>query len=348
MRSRHIGPHLLRNAAVLAVVMLLVCVSAAWAAKTETFVPTTIQYPGSTSTAARGINKSGDIVGTYVCAAACVNPMTGETSPPGTHGFLLQDGVYTRIDVPGGTGTVARGISEQGTIVGHYNVGAVTHGFAYLEGFYLNPIDVPAENFDHPASPLRDTLPVRISPKGDIVGCFHEDNQTMTTMHGFLLHHGKFTVLVTPHNADDRSSHDPDTMNNGVASTGEIVGFYLSSGVSYIAKRNVIATTFTFEGNLFTLGWDVNARGDIVGVHGDNQANTVGAPVNPHGFLRTKDGEYRSLDVQGAISTQVFGINVVRDIVGVYTDATGTHGFAYRLKRDNRRDDEDERDDRDE
>ena len=95
------------------------------------------------------------------------------------------------------------------------------------------------------------------------------------------------------------------------------------------------------------MGWDVNARGDIVGVHGDNQANTVGSPVHPHGFLRTKDGEYRTLDVQGAISTQVFGINVLRDIVGTYTDATGTHGFVYRLKLDDQRDDEDERDDRD-
>src|SRR2546427_1899408 len=321
MRSRQIGPHLLRNAAVLAVAMLLVCVSAAWAAKTETFVPATIQYPGSTSTMASGINNRGDTVATYV-----------EPSAPGMHGFLLQDGVYTRIDVPGGTGTVARGISEQGTIVGHYNVGAVTHGFAYFEGFYLNPIDVPAENFDHPASPLRDTLPVRISPKGDIVGCFHEDNQTMTTMHGFLLHHGKFTVLVTPHNADDRSSHDPDTMNNGVASTGEIVGFYLSSGVSYTAKRNVIATTFTFEGNLFTLANDVNARGDIVGVHGDNQANTGRVPVNPHGFVRTKHGEYTSLDVQGAISTTVNGLNARREVVGAYTDVTGTHGFLDRLR----------------
>src|SRR5712664_3807459 len=107
MRSRQIGPHLLRNAVVLAVVMLLVCVSATWAAKTETFVPTTIQYPGSTSTAARGINNSGDIVGTYTCAVACINPVTGETSTPGTHGFLLQDGVYTRIDVPGARATVA-------------------------------------------------------------------------------------------------------------------------------------------------------------------------------------------------------------------------------------------------
>jgi uncharacterized membrane protein len=332
-------------ATVVAATMLLACVPAAWAAKTEIFVPTTVQYPGSTSTTARGINNSRDVVGTYACAVACVNPVTGETSTPGMHGFLLQDGLYTRIDVPGGTGTVARGISQQGMIVGHYNVGAVTHGFAYFQGFYLYPIDVPAEDFDHPSSPVRDTLPVRISPEGDIVGCFHEDNMTMTTMHGWLLHDGKFTVLSTPHSPGDTSSRDPDTMNNGIAPTGEIVGFYLSAGVSYLARRNVIAATFTFEGNLFTLAWDVNVRGDIVGVHGDNQANTVGMPVNPHGFLRTRHGEYTSLDVQGAIGTQVFGINARGDIVGAFTDATGTHGFVYRLKPHDR--DDDERDDRD-
>src|SRR3989454_3486762 len=205
MRSGQIGPHLLRNAAVLAVAMSLVSVSEAWAAKTETFVPTTIQYPGSTSTGARGINNKGDIVGTYVCAVACVNPVTGETSTPGTHGFLLQDGVYTRIDVPGATATVTRGIGEQRMIVGQYAVGAVTHGFAYFAGSYLYPIDVPAEAFDHPGSPLRNTVAVRISPEGDIVGCFHEDGQTMTTMHGWLLHNGKLSVLVTPHSADDRT-----------------------------------------------------------------------------------------------------------------------------------------------
>ena len=344
------SPHQIRCdlsqiAVAMTIAMLVVGVRAAPAAKTETFVPTTIRYPGSTSTAARGLNNSGDIVGTYACATACVNPMTGETSTAGTHGFLLEDRVYTRIDVPGGTATVARGISEQGMIVGHYNVGAVTHGFAYFEGFYLHPIDVPAEDFDHPDSTLRNTLPIRISPEGDIVGCFHEDSATMTTMHGWLLHNGRFTVLVTPHSHNDRNSRDPDTMNNGVAPTGEIVGYYQSSGVSYIAKRNVIATTFTFEGNLFTLAFDVNARGDIVGVRGDNQANTIGVPVNPHGFLRDKRGEYRSLDVQGAISTQVFGINVRRDIVGAFTDATGTHGFVHELKREGR--DDVDRDDRD-
>ncbi|PYR24832.1 MAG: hypothetical protein DMF92_21745, partial [Acidobacteria bacterium] len=101
--------------------MLLACAATASAATTETFVPTTVHYPGSTSTAARGINDSRDIVGTYFCAAPCVNPQTAEVSAAGTHGFLLQDGVYTRIDVPaeGRTATTARGIGEHGVIVGH-------------------------------------------------------------------------------------------------------------------------------------------------------------------------------------------------------------------------------------
>ena len=296
------------------------------AAATETFVPTTIHYPGSTSTAARGINDRGDIVGTYSCATACTNPLTGEVSTAGIHGFLLQDGVYTRIDVPGSSGTTVRGIGAQGTVVGHYNAAGVTHGFTYSDGNYVYPIDVPAELFDNPSSPARHTLPVRISPQGDIVGCIHEGTATMTTMHGWLLRNGEYTVLATP---QGHTSRDPDTMNNGVAATGAIVGFYFSDGVSYVADESGILFTFTLEDDRFTLAWDVNARGDIVGVVGDNPSMTVGVPVNPRGFLRTAHGDELRLAVAGASSTQVFGINDRRQIVGQYTDATGTHGFVY-------------------
>ncbi len=305
---------------------------------TETFVPTTIDYPGSTSTAARSINNSGDIVGTYSCAAACTNPNTGETSTAGTHGFLLQNGVFTRIDVPGAAATVARGISDPGVIVGHYTVAGLTHGFAYSDGNYVYPIDVPAADFDHPSSIVQNTLIVGISPEGDLVGCFHEDNLIMTTMHGWLRRNGSFSVLVTDR---DTNSHDPDTMNNAIAPTGEIAGFYFSSGVSYLADRDGVVSTFTFPGNLFTLAWGINARGDIVGVRGDNQANTTGScTLNPSttscvGFFRTKHGDYRSLRVQDASSTVVYGINALREIVGQYTDSTGTHGFTYRLNAGN-------------
>lgn len=87
-------------AAALGAAVFVTCGSAAHAATTQVFVPTTIHDPGSTSTSARGINNRGDIVGTFSCAAACTNPLTGETSAAGAHGFLLRDGVYTRIDIP--------------------------------------------------------------------------------------------------------------------------------------------------------------------------------------------------------------------------------------------------------
>jgi hypothetical protein len=104
--------------------------------------------------------------------------------------------------------------------------------------------------------------------------------------------------------------------------------------------------TFTFPDNLFTLASAVNARGDVVGEHGDNHAysgSMLGmcesncTDTHPVGFIRTRDGYYRSLAVQGASSTQVFGINASRNIVGGYVDSVGcgagscTHGFVHQL-----------------
>lgn len=298
----------------------------------ETFVPISINYPGATSTQARGINTPGEVVGTYFCRSACVNPVSGEVSSAGTHGFLLQQGAFTRIDVPGASVTIPRGIGNQGIIVGQYSAAGVTHGFTYADGVWTYPIDVPAALFDNLGWP-RHTLAVGISPQGDLVGCFHEGGLTMTTMHGWLLRNGEFIKLATPHAPGDTTSHDPDTMNNGISATGHLVGFYLSSGVSYIADETGVLTTFTVDGNLFTHAWGINARGDVVGTYGTNQANTIGQPLSPRGFIRSRDGEFLGLSVQGASNTQVFGINDVGEIVGQYTDATGTHGFVHRVSR---------------
>jgi hypothetical protein len=319
-------------AALSAATIVFVGAVSAQAITVETFVPTTINYPGAASTQARGINSPGEVVGSYVCTSTCVNPVNGDVSAAGTHGFLLQQRAFTRIDVPGASATIARGISDQGTIVGQYNAGGVVHGFTYADGVWSYPIDVPARFFDNLGSP-RHTLGVGISAQGDLVGCFHEDGLTMTTMHGWLQRNGQFIELMTPHAPGDTTSHDPDTMNNGVSATGMVVGFYFSSGVSYVADEAGIATTFTVDGNLFTLAWGVNARGDVVGYYGTNPANTVGVPLSPRGFIRSRDGAFRGLSVQGASNTQVFGINEIGDIVGQYTDASGTHGFVHRVTR---------------
>src|SRR5256885_14311222 len=66
-------------------------------------------FPNALSTGARGINARGDIVGDY--------------NDPNdvTHGFLLRQGAFTTIDVPGAAGTLGgRGINARGDIVGTF------------------------------------------------------------------------------------------------------------------------------------------------------------------------------------------------------------------------------------
>jgi hypothetical protein len=308
-----------------ALVLGLSCITTAQPTTTVTFVPTTIQYPGSTNTVARGINSNGDIVGSYACVKNPSHSCTGIT--PGNHGFLILAGttIYLPIDVPqaGVTATLPRSIGEEGLVVGQYNrtetisgvTGVVTRGFTCTSpcsspSDYVYPIDVPGALFDAAeiqagqSSPLRNTLIIGVSPQGDLVGCYHEDNLTMTTMHGWLLHNGTFSELATGRDNSGQPTYDPDTMNNGVSPAGEIVGFYLTSGVSYIADQSGVVETFTFPDNLFTLAWGVNARGDVVGEHGDNQAysgSMLGMcsvncfDTHPVGFIRTRFGDYQSL-----------------------------------------------------
>jgi uncharacterized membrane protein len=73
--------------------------------------------PGSSFTVAEGINNSEVIVGVYVDA-------------DGQHGFVLTNGVYTKVDVPGSTATAINSINAQGQIVGSYDdKNGSTHGF---------------------------------------------------------------------------------------------------------------------------------------------------------------------------------------------------------------------------
>jgi probable HAF family extracellular repeat protein len=88
---------------------------------------TTISFSDSVSTYARGLNKSGQIVGDYVDSAGT------------DHGFLYSDGRYTTLDPPGATWTEAYGINAQGEIVGTY-IGA--NGIVY--GFTASAVPEPA------------------------------------------------------------------------------------------------------------------------------------------------------------------------------------------------------------
>lgn len=60
----------------------------------------------------------------------------------GSHGFLLQGGVFTPVNFPLATSTTAWGISDTGEIAGFYNDAAGnTHGFIYADGAF-STVDV--------------------------------------------------------------------------------------------------------------------------------------------------------------------------------------------------------------
>jgi len=86
--------------------------------------------PGATFTVARGINNSGQIVGTYSDAS-------------GGHGFLYTAGVFTPLDVPGAAATEADGINTSGQIVGTYfDQSGGEHGFLATPAVIEVTIDI--------------------------------------------------------------------------------------------------------------------------------------------------------------------------------------------------------------
>ena len=77
---------------------------------------TLLDVPGSSkaSAVALGINAPGQIVGSYYDAAYL------------HHGFLLDQGGYTTLDVPGSIWTYASGINASGQIMGSYYLDSAT------------------------------------------------------------------------------------------------------------------------------------------------------------------------------------------------------------------------------
>ncbi|MEX1187117.1 MAG: hypothetical protein WEA80_11050 [Gemmatimonadaceae bacterium] len=67
-----------------------------------------------------------------------------------------------------------------------------------------------------------------------------------------------------------------------------------------------------------TAAWDVNPRGDIVGVFRDG--------AGFHGFIWNEAGP-TTIDFPGAAATRAFGVNARGDVVGTYVMGGVTRGF---------------------
>jgi probable HAF family extracellular repeat protein len=112
---------------------------------------------------ATGINNLGHVCGFYI-DSAMVN-----------HGWLINDGIFTTLDVPDATFTQALGLNNKGEVVGVFLDGAgQSHGFIYQAGKTYHIIDNP--------NGIGTTLVNGINDKGQIVGFYG----TSPTNSGFV------------------------------------------------------------------------------------------------------------------------------------------------------------------
>jgi probable HAF family extracellular repeat protein len=142
-----------------------------------------IDFPGARATLVARVNAQGQTVGAYSEEANAV-----ATDLP--HGFLLKDGVFTRIDVPGARRTQPFGINNNGQIVGAYvDAEGRSHGFLLDNGVFTT-IDAP----DDAA-----TIAFDIDDSGRIVGISGSGG---AATRGFLrAPDGAFTPIEVPDGA---------------------------------------------------------------------------------------------------------------------------------------------------
>jgi len=290
-------------------------------------------------TAIGGINPGGDTVGVYLDAVGKSN------------GFLLSNGQFTTINVPGDligvTGTlptIARAIGPSGEIVGQftarYNPPASTtvgfdspaycpapgsaaciKGFLYSHGKF-SPVLFPG----HPGA-----IPGHITPDGSMYGCLHDFDVMASMFSAAWTRFGDTNLAAGGGELADPTMSFPNSMHGSATPDGHtMVGFYVDMMTNhqhgYVLQDGVLQT-YDVPNSTFTTIWDITPGQEMVGTYKDTSGKQ-------HGFLQLPDGSVPvTLDVPSAppfnaVSSLAMGINPSGAIVGQYTDTKGhTHGF---------------------
>jgi hypothetical protein len=97
---------------------------------------------------------------------------------------------------------------------------------------------------------------------------------------------------------------------------GLLLTLLLSAGLARLAALDNMDGDMCSEDMMWMIGWCLDGIGT-------DQSAAAGVELTSSEYV----GSFESINVAGATATRAFGINARGDIVGSYTDATGTHGF---------------------
>lgn len=217
---------------------------------------TILNPPGTTDSAAYGINNAGLVSGSCGSKAQAI-----------LYGFTYNNGTYSApIQVPGAAGTEVSGINNHGQMVGCYNLPGSPdnyHGFV-KSGDNLTTFDFPA---------AVSTVPYGINNNGWIVGYYTDADGVH---HGFArLPAGTFMSYDVPGATNTEIYGINDNVELQVAGTywhsdGYRHGFVMTEGV---------AVTLAVRDDADTRVLGLNNLGQVVGQHKENHVF--------HGFIAT-------------------------------------------------------------
>jgi probable HAF family extracellular repeat protein len=258
--------------------------------------------PGDSSSFARGINASGEVVG-------------GSMGPTGTHAFKFQDGsgMVKLAAPPGRPITYAHAINDAGNVAGTAQIGGTDLGHAvrWTNGVPKDLGTLGTGSYSEGES---------INASGAVVGYSYMEGGAFNKIHGFRYTDAAGLVDVTPTSDSARV--------RGINTSGQIAGwreyraFRLSSGVFTDLG---VPTGFGFS-----FGYAINGSGQVAG-------HVTSASGNSEKIFRYTDGA--GMVILGGVGEHnaAFGINSGGDVVGegLTPESTGTlHGWRALLYTD--------------
>jgi uncharacterized membrane protein len=271
-------------------VILLALTSASTGIKADTLVGTltnvsSISVPGNNFTVAYGIDNLGEVSGSFRSNA----PSAPE------EGFLLKDGVFNIVAVPGFSETGVQGLNDVGQLVG---------------AAFTNPGNFQAFEDDNGHFTLLNlpgsvnSAAFGINNLGQTVGYFTD---LTGAQHGFVCTSVKCSQIDIP------GASNTDAL--GINNKGQVVGWYLNNDgyfgfVDDLPSGTI--TTFGTPGSKMTLAIGINDLGQVVG---QTDVTQDGALKN-EGFLFSNFSTELFL-LPNSSSTELLGINNTGQVVGL-------------------------------
>jgi hypothetical protein len=218
------------------------------------------------------------------------------------------------LQVPNATSTEIYSVNNSNEMVGHYNVGAVQHGLAVING-KPNDIDDPKGN-----QAAGGTWCGGVNSSGTIVGYYYT-NPLSPVATGFI---------YDPSNQNFTDVTYPDATNTYLSSVndnGEIVGAYTDadgSGEGFFSKNGGQSFTVLTPPNSIVGVAMGNNNAGLITVQGENSNGTWSAYLYDAANLHNP---YTLINVPTAVNSYVEGINNHASIVYAWEDSSGNfHG----------------------